>query len=115
MEMVNTVVPNFSASNSAPNLSLTKLQISQQVHYYIRSLCVCVFPRRVAIQPHILFLTLQRPSQGTGRLRTHVLKWADVSYMQDKVRALFRFDSGLQLLICSKDAPACTASGGDNA
>lgn len=31
MEMVNTVVPNFSASNSAPNLSLTKLLISQTV------------------------------------------------------------------------------------
>ena len=76
---------------------------------------VRVCPHRVAIQPHILFPTLQRVSQGTGRLRTHVLKWADVSYMQDKVRALFCFDSGLQLLICSKDAPACTASGGDNA
>ncbi len=37
MEMVNTVVPNFSASNSAPNLSLTKLQISQQVQFRDRS------------------------------------------------------------------------------
>lgn len=64
MEMVNTVVPNFSASNSAPNLSLTKLLISQT---------------------------------SSGRLRTQVLSWADVSYMQQT------------------GANPCATSGGDNA
>jgi hypothetical protein len=43
MELVNSIVPNFSASNSAPNLSLTKLLIAQPVPtvYYIYIVFFC--------------------------------------------------------------------------
>lgn len=38
--------------------------------------------------------------QGTGRLRTQVLKWADVSHLRDeKVQSIFVFLQGLVLRV----------------
>ena len=78
MEMVNTVVPNFSASNSAPNLSLTKLLISQPVLQYCTPLSRVHSVNIVSTSQTSFF-------QSSGRLRTQVISWADVSYMQQMV------------------------------